>query len=262
MFNAIQGSNEMRSFLERAGFRYVHIESGWAGSRCGPTVQNCVRGQFVDGFVWQTLQMTYFTEYIEGSVPHPYVQGALHSLEAIAQHGREEDSGRDFVFAHILIPHPPIQLNRDCNLVIDPRLQGQLLGVQGMNEATREFREAGYQGQRACLNEMVLSTIEDLPSDASVVITADHGTDFLGQMEKEPKDWSDAEIEERFQIFHAARLPEPCDLAIERDLVNLVRAEVGCIVGEALPALAPYHEITPYFTTDYEVRVLLDHEIP
>jgi hypothetical protein len=262
MFNAIQGANEMRSFLERAGFHYVHIESGWAGSRCGPTVRNCIPGQFVDGFVWQTIQMTYFTDYVEDNFSHPYVKGALHSLEAIAEHGRQRDSGEDFVFAHILIPHPPIQLNSDCDLVIDPRLQGQLLGVQGMNAATRDFREAGYQEQRACLNEMVLSMIEQLPNDASVVITADHGTDFQGQMEKEPKDWSDAEIEERFHIFHAARLPQSCELPVERDLVNLVRAEVGCIAGEALPAVAPYHEITPYFTTDFQARVLLDSEIP
>ena len=262
MFNAIQGSNEMRSFLEGAGFRYVHIEGGWVGSRCGPTVQNCVPGQLVDGFVWQTLEMTYFTEYIEENVPHPYVQGALHSLEALAQHGREADSGKDFVFAHILIPHPPIQLNGDCNLVLDPRLKGQLLGVQGMNAATRQFRQAGYQDQRACLNEKLLATIADLPSDASVVITADHGTDLLGQLEKEPRDWTTADIEERFRIFHAARLPEPCELPVERDLVNLVRAEVGCVAGEALPAVAPYHEITPYFTSKFEVRVLLDDEIP
>jgi hypothetical protein len=147
-------------------------------------------------------------------------------------------------------------------LVIDPRLQGQLLGVQGMNTATRQFREAGYRGQRACLNELILSTIADLPSDASVVITADHGTDFLGQLEKEPKDWSAADIEERFRIFHAARLPNPCRFPVERDLVNLVRSEVGCIAGDAMAAVAPYHEITPYFTTEFEVRVLLDDEIP
>ncbi|MGH8925891.1 MAG: hypothetical protein ACRDWA_14835 [Acidimicrobiia bacterium] len=262
MFNAIQGSNQMRSLLERAGFRYVHIESGWAGSRCGPTVRTCVQGRFLDGFVWQTLQMTSFTDYIEDNVHNPYVQGGLHSLDALARHGREVDAGKDFVFAHIVLPHPPIQLDDDCNLVIDPGLQGQVLGVPGMSTATRQFREAGYRGQRACINEMVLSTIADLPSDASVVITADHGTDFLGQLVKEPKDWSAADIEERFRIFHAARLPNPCGLPVERDLVNLVRAEVSCIASEALPALAPYHEITPYFTTDFEVRVLLDSEIP
>lgn len=262
MFNAIQGSNEMRSLLERAGFRYVHIESGWAGSRCGPTVRNCVQGRFIDGFIWQTLEMTYFEEYLEENVPHPYVQGALHSLDAIADHGRDADAGRDFVFTHLLLPHPPIQLDGECNLVLDPRLQGQLLGVQGMNTATREFREAGYRDQRACLNEMILSTIAALPNDASVVITADHGTDFLGQLEKEPEDWSTADIEERFPIFHAARLPESCDLPVERDLINLIRGEVGCIAGVELPAVAPYHEITPYFTTDFEVRVLLDSEIP
>jgi hypothetical protein len=131
-----------------------------------------------------------------------------------------------------------------------------------MNAATREFREAGYRGQRACVNEMILSTIGDLPRDASVVITADHGTDFLGQLEKEPKEWSAAEVEERFRIFHAARLPRACELPFERDLINLVRSEVGCIRGEDLPSLAPYFEITPYFTTEFEARVLLDHEIP
>jgi hypothetical protein len=262
MFNAIQGASRMRSVFEAAGYRYVHFEGGWSGSRCGPTVDNCVKGAFIDSFVWQAIQMSIFTNLVEKNVAHPYVAGGLSSLDALVEHGRFNDSGRDFVFAHLVLPHPPLQLDSECNLVIDPRLAGQLLGVQGMNAATRDFREDGFRQQRACLNERLLSLISDLPASTNIVITADHGTDFRGQMEKEPKDWSPADIKERFEIFHAARLPDSCETSSERDLVNLIRAEVACLTGEPLTPIDPYHEITPYFTTDFDVRVLTGKEVP
>ena len=261
IFDTMQGANPMRAVFEQAGWRYVHIESDWTGTRCGPTVTNCVENGWVDDFVWEFFQTSYFGPQIERSTTHPHVGQGLRSLAALEEHARETDTGRDFVFAHILLPHPPLQLNSDCDVLIDERLLGQYYRLLETNAETMALRQSGYRHQTACLNARLVSLLESIDESASVVITADHGPDLRGQLDKLLAAWDADDLEQRFRIFHAARLRNGCERSGRHDLVNLIRSEVQCVTGASLPAIAQHFEISPDFWSDDEARVLTEEDL-
>ncbi len=171
------------------------------------------------------------------------------------------DTGSDFVFAHVLLPHPPLQLHADCEVEIDQRFLGQAYQLPGPNETSEAERVAAYRAQRTCLNTKLMEVVTSLPKDASVVITSDHGPDLAGQLQKIPQIWTDQDIEQRLRIFHAARLPDGCEPSAQHDLVNLVRSEVACVTGASLPPIEPYFEISPFLWSEDQPRVLTEDEL-
>jgi hypothetical protein len=255
-FAAMQGASQMRAILERRGWEYLHFESDWTGTRCGPTVTKCVGKRFGNGLLWDVAQMSYIAPYVEANVPHPHITHGLHTLDLLRGHASSAAPTNEFVFAHILIPHPPLQLRANCDIEIDPRLQGQQYLLQDTTQAMAALRWERYLEQLTCLNSKLLALIESLPHEASLIITGDHGPDLHGQLDKAPLAWNEADIAQRFRIFHASRLPARCELTESRDLVNLVRSEVSCITGDALPAIAPYFEISPALWSTDTARVL------
>ncbi len=56
IFGSMQGKNQMRSVFEQAGWKYVHVESDWTGTRCGPSVETCLENGWVDDFVWEVAE--------------------------------------------------------------------------------------------------------------------------------------------------------------------------------------------------------------
>lgn len=251
----------MRAAFEAAGWRYVHIESDWTGTRCGPTVAHCVDRSLVNDFVWEFVQGSYFGRFVERAFPNPHVAQGLKTLDALTRHASTADSGQDFVFSHILLPHPPLQLRADCEVSIDERLLGRHYELIETTAETAVLRRNGYNEQRACLNSRLMSVLAGLPAETRIVITSDHGPDLRGQLDKAPVNWSGLDIEERFPIFHALRLPAGCTLAKEHDLVNLVRSETACLTGASLPPLSPYFEISPDIWSDAQARFLTSEEV-
>ena len=254
IFNVIQGVSRMRAIFESAGHKYVQFESDWSGTRCGSSVSNCVENGWVDDYVWEFAQSSFLGPLIKRTIPNPHVSQGLKTLDALESHARTSDSGSDFAFAHILLPHPPLQLQADCTVRIDERFLDQFYLFD--DSTSHAERLGAYRQQRACLNARLLALISVLPLEASVVITSDHGPDIRGQLQKAPATWDELDIVERFRIFHAARLPAGCDFGSARDLVNLVRVEVSCVTGASFPPIDPYFEVSPFVWSEDDARVL------
>ena len=97
-----------------------------------------------------------------------------------------------FVIAHVISPHPPYTVDRDCR---------------------SPPRKRSYKGQIECLNRRVLATVRELIEKSDVppviILQGDHGTKSLGF-----NDWpSAAEVpaaaaRERFGAFGAYYLPD------------------------------------------------------
>ena len=205
--------------------------------------------------------MTATRELAASTFANPFVTGGLNSLDVLSTHASSSDTGRDFVFAHVLIPHPPHQLTADCTVRVSKDRSGSYVQL-GVAEAFPSLVASEYEQQRACLNGRLQDLLAALPNDASVVLTGDHGTDLRGQLDKAPANWSESDIQERFSIFHAARLPKGCRLTSARDLVNLIRSEIACVTGASLPDVEPYFEISPYYLfPDIPERVLTVAEV-
>jgi hypothetical protein len=118
--------------------------------------------------------------------------------------GRQQ--GPKFVFAHLVVPHPPYVFERDCS----PKPRTLLFATDSTTD--RQVR-AEYVEQVQCVNRLVLALVDRLTADAAeppvIVLQADHGHGrFPGLHNPPPIDEADPEgIRERTDIFAAYHMP-------------------------------------------------------
>ena len=125
-----------------------------------------------------------------------YGDHSLRTLAAIAHVPKTR--GPVFVFAHLLIPHLPFVVDREC---------------RPLTRGTRKGEGALYVGQVECVNRKVLELVTTLLRDSAVppviLIQGDHGTktlnfDKAASAEPIPLDAA----RERFGAFGAYHLPD------------------------------------------------------
>jgi hypothetical protein len=227
------GDNPVVQSFTAAGYEYVHIESGWDGTRCGPAVDRCFSSGLVDeafGALLENSAAAWFFKSRFGSAFTVNGLRALDDLQAVA--GLSTDRPL-FVFAHIPLPHPPMFLDGTCTLRYDADLGGPALGNQRLaGTALLEYRRAGYLRQIECVNHRLGEFLDAVPHDDLVIITADHGSDAAGQLSLQPNDWNADAVRERIGVFTAVRLPG-CGAIEEVPVVlpDLFRLAFACLTG-------------------------------
>ncbi len=99
----------------------------------------------------------------------------------------------DFVYAHVLSPHFPFELDASC-------------------ERHQMFdKDNTYVGQVRCVNDMVLEALDGSIDDAVVIVTGDHGSiDDRGVLDGDPADWDEIDIRQRLGVFSAVKLAPGC----------------------------------------------------
>ncbi len=106
------------------------------------------------------------------------VQNILDELRKVP-----EISGQKFVYAHILVPHPPYIFNEDGSIRIDDRYYREAMN-QPISE---EFFKEGYKNNVLFINRQILSVIKSIISQSSIkpiiILQADHGIRFENRME-------------------------------------------------------------------------------
>jgi hypothetical protein len=130
-----------------------------------------------------------------------------------------------FHYVHILDAHPPFIYDADCEVAYT----GDYVDNQYV------FGNEFYDALR-CSNRTLLGAIDqilDRDSGAVIVITADHGSDFIRHAEER---WSPEAFLERFAIFSAWRLPEECRGHLYETVtpVNTFRIVLTCLTGQDL----------------------------
>jgi phosphoglycerol transferase MdoB-like AlkP superfamily enzyme len=85
--------------------------------------------------------------------------------------------GPQFVFAHVIPPHPPFVYNADGS----PATFENFLTTQG--DYTAETYRAGYTAQATYIEGRIISIIDDLQRDADpiIILIGDHGPWFQGE---------------------------------------------------------------------------------
>ncbi len=176
------GDHEAGRFLRANGYDYYHL-----GAWYGPTRTNPIAD---DVRVWGTT--TEFEQILRDASILPAIErlaGAVtedddfrnrHRAEALFAFRQLEriaaEPGRKFVFAHILLPHPPYGFDRDGGIVLK----------ETEKEAMAEGRERDlYAEQLAFTNTKMLETIDTLldrpPQEQPIiVVTADEGPFLCG----------------------------------------------------------------------------------
>ncbi|MGH8874695.1 MAG: sulfatase-like hydrolase/transferase, partial [Acidimicrobiia bacterium] len=248
LLEMLQGDNPVVGSLQEAGYVYVHGESGWHGTDCGPRADVCLGGPLVDDTAWSILQSTPLAEAFLRRTRNAITEASLRRWEEISR-WPELTVGWPrprFVFLHLILPHPPFVLNSDCRLETEDSLQEAGREDPASGPAYLLEWRLGYVQQVRCANRMVLTLVDHLPPDAVVVVMGDHGPDSHLQLKLSPEDWEGIHIYERFPVLAALRLPERCD-EVPDDLatVNTFRTVFACLFQADLPLLPSHHYISP-----------------
>jgi hypothetical protein len=150
------------------------------------------------------------------------------SLPAYLSNGRP-----DFVFLHLLIPHPPLRLGADCVFGWKPELGGRTVGVSGLDSLRLARRKAAYIDQVECAQSTIAEVAATMGDNVIFLTFGDHGPDSGAQLFKDPQDWSQADVDERLRIFFAAKASF-CSFDDLTSLVNVGRRLLNCLTASQL----------------------------
>jgi hypothetical protein len=177
--------------LKRAGYRYIHLGSWYEPTRTSPLADRNVKDPWmISEFGTALLATTPYHLFVPSN--DRYRQG-LFILDRMEQVRRER--GPKFVFAHVLLPHPPYVFDRDGSRVSDRH---------GASRAEKE----NFLNQLEFLNGRIARIIESLMEDSRtppiIILQGDEGP-YLESIEKGisvPEMWR-----KRAGILNAYHLP-------------------------------------------------------
>jgi hypothetical protein len=184
-------NNRARKLLEQAGYKTVLIDSGSAFTRFydADYFITPFDGQLslFESWFYSTTALNalyappipHLTASLQNQLPlagynthRTFVIGAL---EALAR--AHTISGKKFIFAHIIAPHPPFLLGENGEHITPA--YPYLTGDGGSYAADATNYQNGYIGQVKYLNQRVLQVIDDIlqnsPQPPIIILQGDHG---------------------------------------------------------------------------------------
>jgi len=208
-------NNKVIQFLKSRGYSYIHVGSGWNPTRFNPYadrnfVMSGGRYPFADEFTNGLLQTTIAAPILKKIYPdrtaisqdpknNEFRSRILYEFSVFDQIPKMAEP--KFVFAHILIPHDPYVLGKDC----EPLVEGTVVSRPNVEN---------YVNQLQCANKKTEETIEKILADSKqmpiIIIQADEGQMPIKNPIPPNLAWgqaSDASIREKFPILNAYLLP-------------------------------------------------------
>ena len=231
-FDLIRGANLVATSLQSAGFEYTHVESGWDGAHCGANPDVCLQAPWFNEMSWKLLETSILRPWLlsrYGNVSVPGSLQAVKHLESLdSQFG---DGNRDYVFAHLILPHAPIVVDEACRVLPEAVASSGLLNPE---EAEPESLET-FAPQLACVDSLITRIVALVGDQTAVLITSDHGSGSSNQVLESPDTWSDADIAERLGILLAYKVPAACEQGSTDSSIEAMRMIVSCAVDIRLP---------------------------
>lgn len=208
-------NNKIIKFLKSKGYTYIHVGSGWDPTRSNPNAnQNFImtngRYPFADEFTSGLLQTTIASPILKKLYPdstavsrnpknNDHRSRALYEFDTFNQ--VPQIAGPKFVFTHILIPHDPYVLDKDCLPLTEKQTK-----VKSVME--------NYLNQLQCTNQKLQIVINQILTQSKttpiIIIQADEGPLPMKNPISGNLDWKNADIsslKEKFPILSAYLLP-------------------------------------------------------
>jgi hypothetical protein len=179
------GDHEVGRFLRANGYRYVHL-GAWYEPTLGNPIADDVRRWGKTTELEQVLRDSSALPALErliGSAPEDTPFRNRHRNEALFQFRQlqrlPEEPGPKFVFAHVLLPHPPYGFDADGEIVLSE-----------IEEAAIAAGREGdlYAEQLAFTNDRIrdtIATLLDRPVEEQpiIVVTGDEGPFLCGHVD-------------------------------------------------------------------------------
>lgn len=236
--HVVNGDSRLFQALKSQGYRHIYVESGWLGSQCGPWVDVCVKAPWPDETFFDVAYRSILRGMPGFELGRSFTEGALTVSDWLTSELATylADDQADFIFAHVLIPHPPLFVDDQCTPEWRHGLPGFAIGRIEYDETKVSQARAGYVEQVKCANKVILDMADLIGPDDAVILMGDHGPDSLGQLFIPGTKWSDAQIRERYGAFFTARVPG-CEMGGIDSLVNVGRRLLSCYTTAELPDL-------------------------
>jgi hypothetical protein len=217
VYRELQGSTAVERFLHDRGYEYVHL-----GLRRGATYTNSAADrvylygdQSEFAAVLENTTLLVALEHVMSDEPTGlaglYGHQSLYQLGVLDQLARSDGPRPRFVFAHILLPHPPYVFNEDGSWVTDTQRRERSADEQ-------------YLEQLRFVNARILDLVDSIDARPEakrpiLLIQADEGP-FPDRYERDEEGfrWADATDEEllrKFSILAAYRMPPNVPGALE-----------------------------------------------
>jgi hypothetical protein len=245
--------------LKEIGYRYVHISNWWTPTMTNVDADRVFHYEGQDEFSTVLAQTTLLRAFSEpdAAPTDPWDWRVLreHTLYELQKLDEVPDlPGPKYVFAHILLPHPPFVFNAD----------GTFTGRQQVDELGDV---ESYVRQLSYGNTRILAAIDGIiehSPNAVIMLQADEGP-FPARYEADEwgfewRDATDAELEQKFGILFAMRVPgadlEAAGLHDGITPVNAFRIIFNARFGTDLPLLADRswaHEDLYHFFDFFEI---------
>ncbi|HUW96606.1 MAG TPA: sulfatase-like hydrolase/transferase [Anaerolineae bacterium] len=190
----IQDSEVVR-FLKARGYKFVHFQTGWGPTARNPNADRDIKCGNVNEFTEVLVRTTLLRSLADRFISHDRREVVLCTFSTLAE-VQHTTKGPRFVFAHILVPHPPFLFGPNGEAInTDPALR------------TKDWSKY-YLGQLEFVNQQVEHLVERLLSEAEtppmIILQADHGSKLIRQ-EGDP---SREMLKERLGILNAYLLPD------------------------------------------------------
>jgi hypothetical protein len=250
------------SSLKAIGYDYVHLGSWWEPTATNIDADISLRYQEsaeFSGALFSTTPFSIFSPPVENvggsddgettsrrELARPTTLSAFEWLEESARR-----PGPTFVYAHILLPHPPYVFKADGS---------ELTQV----EARQQKERLNYIGHVQFANQRVLQAIDTLIRDSDpdpvIVLQADEGPWPPGFSRNQRRfAWLEASpeiVQQKFGILNAMRLPgvDPAEFGFN-DLtspVNEFRIVFNAIFDADLPLLPDVTYLSPDYAHLYD----------
>jgi hypothetical protein len=261
IFAALRDHLAVPSSLKAVGYHYIHLGNYWE-----PTAYNVdadVDLRFQDSAEFSTaLTATTFWSFVsppasesgeddgEATSSRDLARNTtLFTFDRLAE--TVERPGPNYVFAHILLPHPPY--------VFGPN--GEALTEE---QSAAQVEKVKYVWQVQFANQKVLAAIDRLlagPTDPIIVLQADEGPWPREFSANEGNfNWlkaSDGQIAQKFGILNAVHLPngvDPRDYGFNdrTSPVNEFRVVFNAMFGAHLPLLPNMTYLSPDYAHMYD----------
>jgi hypothetical protein len=261
IFAALRDHLAVPSSLKAIGYHYIHLGNYWEPTSYNVDADVDLRFQDSAEFTSALLATTYWSAVVPPASESGEDDGEATSSRDLAREttlytfDRLADSverpGPNFVFAHILLPHPPY--------VFGPR--GEALTEE---EAGQQIEKVKYVWQVQFANAKVLAAIDRLlsdPTDPIIVLQADEGPwPRAFSLNETGFQWlhaSDALIAQKFGILNAVHLPngvDPRDYGFDdrTSPVNEFRIVFNAMFGTHLPLLPNMTYLSPDYAHMYD----------
>jgi len=238
----ISGGNDLVEMLKANGYSYVHAESDHWYNACGDNVDICLPGPKPDITGHALLVRTPIGGLFYRDTGDPTTalnRTRVDQLTHWDETTSEWPDGPVFAFFHVQLPHPPLYMDSECEVRVDPELGGRIMNNGEMSPEQLERRKEAWVEQVECANATIESFVDQLDDDTVVVLVSDHGPDLNFMLESNPADLDPEGLAERFPSLTAVRLPDECrgNLPDDVDTVNTFRVLTNCLTGQTAETL-------------------------